>query len=60
MEGGDSWGTARAEDPGLSAAREAAEAVPPGKRPPGAISLIMKLNQKKHAPRGVHAFLFIL
>jgi hypothetical protein len=26
-------GTARAEDPGLSAAREAAEAVPPGKRP---------------------------
>ena len=28
-------GTARAEDPGLSAAREAAEAVPAGKRPLG-------------------------
>ena len=27
-------GTARAEDPGLSDAREASKAVPPGKRPP--------------------------
>ena len=27
-------GTARAEDPGLNDAREAAKAVPPGKRPP--------------------------
>ncbi|EGA88233.1 hypothetical protein GPDM_16081 [Planococcus donghaensis MPA1U2] len=31
-------GLGRAEDPGLSGAREAAEAGPPGKRPPGAIS----------------------
>ncbi|WP_301244914.1 hypothetical protein [Sporosarcina highlanderae] len=29
------WGSARAEDLGLRGAREAAEAVPPGKRPPG-------------------------
>lgn len=34
MEAATPGGTARAEDPGLSAAKEAAKAVPPGKRPP--------------------------
>ena len=34
MEAATPGGTARAEDPGLSDAREAAKAVPPGKRPP--------------------------
>ncbi|MGK7376501.1 hypothetical protein ACSFXN_01595 [Planococcus sp. 1R117A] len=35
-KGGDSSGTARAEDPGLSAAKEAAEAVPAESGRPGA------------------------
>jgi len=50
MEAATPGGTARAEDPGLNAVKEAAEAVPPGKRPPQWKSATSCYRQKSVMP----------